>query len=211
MDNNNNNNDIPRTRAATHAGIHPAPPPIYGPRVVANPSTAMASPVAASADSSVAARAAARNVPASAGDDSSELPLLTMSEENDGAMAPLLDLDRDWTPVSRKTSRTHRERQTSLNRSKDTHSSASNSSSSDNESESTVARAMTEMSSEQLNALVRRHEAMTAQYCAALQARTPVPKATSKSPFTRSEGNAPNFGSLTPEISARPAARWWRR
>jgi hypothetical protein len=69
------------------------------------------------------------------------------------------------------------------------------------ESESTVARATHEMSSEQLDALVRHHEAITAQYRVALQARKVVPEATQKGQSTDIEGNVPSVGILIPDLT----------
>ncbi|KAJ6572594.1 hypothetical protein B0H10DRAFT_1964408 [Mycena sp. CBHHK59/15] len=222
MDNNNKNSNIPHTLAATRAGIHPAPPPIFsptaaptfafgtiGPGVTENPSvdaSASARPASASADVSVTVPMVARRVPALAGDDSSELPSFTRSEEKVGAVsltkASWVDIDEGWTPVTHKTSRTHRERRSSLNRSEHTNSNASDLGSSSDESESTVARTTNEMSSEELDALVRRHEAIIVQYRAALMARTPASKATTKGQSTRDEGNAPSIESLAPEVTS---------
>ncbi|KAJ6595366.1 hypothetical protein B0H10DRAFT_1960514 [Mycena sp. CBHHK59/15] len=179
-----------------------------GPGVTENPFDASASarPASASADVSVTVPTVARHVPALAGDDSSEFPSFTRCEEKVGAVglteASWVDIDEGWTPVTRKTSRTHRERRSSSNRSEHTNSNASDSGSSSDESESTVARATNEMSSEELDALVRRHEAILVQYRAALMARTPASKATTKGQSTRDEGNSPSIESLAPEVTS---------
>ncbi|KAJ7131296.1 hypothetical protein C8R44DRAFT_731533 [Mycena epipterygia] len=153
-------------------------------------------PASTPVGASATAPAVARPVTASAVDYSSELPLLTASEERFDAGGPtsasLVDLDGGWTPVSRRTSRTHRERHISSNRNDSTDGSASESNSSEYETESTIARATNDMSSEHLDALVRRHEAISAQYRAALLARTPVSNATLQSKVTQNEGNLPS-------------------
>ncbi|KAJ7082338.1 hypothetical protein C8R44DRAFT_904960 [Mycena epipterygia] len=153
-------------------------------------------PASTPVGASATAPAVARPVTASAVDYSSELPLLTASEERFDAGGPtsasLVDLDGGWTPVSRRTSRTHRERHISSNRNDSTDGSASESNSSDYETESTIARATNDMSSEHLDALVRRHEAISTQYRAALLARTPVSNATHQSKVTQNEGNLPS-------------------
>jgi len=125
-------NNIPHTRAATRAGIYPAPKPLYSPLALSFGSVGAGAQDVPSIDSSMmpAAVPAARPTPAQtagvsvtsvasqpstvgAGGFSSEMPLLTPSKEDTGVPgdAPALveDDDGGWTPVTHKTSRTHRE------------------------------------------------------------------------------------------------------
>ncbi|KAJ7804715.1 hypothetical protein B0H13DRAFT_2388198 [Mycena leptocephala] len=97
------------------------------------------------------------------GDTSSELPSLFNDSVDFSVLGtapapPENEDNRGWTPVTRKTSRSHRE-YSKLNRNKYSHNSVSDSSS---ESESTIAQATREMSRDDREALARRHEVYAA-------------------------------------------------
>ncbi|KAJ7504685.1 hypothetical protein B0H11DRAFT_1905294 [Mycena galericulata] len=197
-------NNTHHTRAATRAGVFEPPAPLFSPETRSPAATEAGSPKNPSAELSASAVAAAMVRPTYAsalgissvsrtGDNSSELPLLTKSDAKPDTpgVAPASDVedDGDWTPVTRKTSRSHREH--SSIRSKHTNNnSASNSSVSDSESESTFAKATHEMSIEDLDALVRRHEAITAQFRAMRSAREQALGTDQENVKLDSEGNA---------------------
>ncbi|KAJ7254943.1 hypothetical protein B0H12DRAFT_1071064 [Mycena haematopus] len=199
-------NNTHHTRAATRAGVFEPPAPLFNVKSLSPVTTEAGSTKVPSTEKSVSAAvpAAARPSYASAlgipsvshtGDNSSELPSLTRSDTKDNApsaaLAPGVD-DGGWTPVTRKTSRSHQEY--SSNRNKHTNSnSGSHSGDSDNESESTLAKATQEMSIEDLDALIRRHEAISAQFRAALSAREKASGIDSKKDVkSEKEGDAPD-------------------
>ncbi|KAJ6551483.1 hypothetical protein B0H19DRAFT_1296911 [Mycena capillaripes] len=220
----------PRTHASTRAGLYPAPTPLYSPLTLAfgtieagdidippidlsmgSVAISAARPAPASVEGSVTS--VSRPPSASrAGDISSDLPTLTRSEEDAGLHRDVQGPGKDdggWTPVTRKTSRNHRERR-SNNGSNHTSSYASDSAVSDSESESTYAQATHEMTRDDLEALVRRHEAITAQYHAQL-ARKAESETGQKSVKVDNSGNIPNVrksifdSELAPAFKARSA------
>ncbi|KAJ7192771.1 hypothetical protein C8J57DRAFT_1265102 [Mycena rebaudengoi] len=183
------------TRARTRAGEYPAPPPIFSPRLSFGSVAAGDYADTSAIDSSMRPVAlATRPAPASAvgisatpvasqpsalraGEHSSELSSAPNEVDFFGAIgdapAPIENVDDGgWTPVTRKTSRSHRERSNS-SRGNYTHNYASDSDASD--SESTYARATNEMSNEDLATLARRHEAYATQLREQM-ARNTVPK-----------------------------------
>jgi hypothetical protein len=103
--------------------------------------------------------------------DSFATPVLTASNEYAGApdelSVPVQDVDRGWTPVTCKTSRSHRERSNSGRRNHTNNKTADNLSSSDSESgdDSTLACTTHKLSQRELQDLMHRHEAIADQYC----------------------------------------------
>jgi hypothetical protein len=128
-----------------------------------------------------------------AGEISSLVSQLTPSEETTvafGEQPALVDADDSgWTPVTRRTSHTHRERSLSI-RSNDINSAPDANNSSEIEYESTIDQAADGMSHEELQASVHRHEAIAAQFCARL-ARKAVD----------SYQEETSFGEITPECN----------
>ncbi|KAJ7457025.1 hypothetical protein FB451DRAFT_1275659 [Mycena latifolia] len=200
-----NNKKTVYTRSAVRSGHHPAPAPLFSPQALAfgtveagatdipSLASAMGSaafkaarPSSASAEVRLATPVARSPSPAASSDGgfSSGLPILTMSNLDVGAAieSPTMDQDVDegWTPVTSKTSHSHRERGSS-NRSVHTvNSSASASSTSGSESESgtesTVAKATEDLSHSELEAIMRRHEQIAEQFRTRL-ARKAAPSA----------------------------------
>src|ERR1700761_3064886 len=140
------------TRAATRAGAYPAPPPLFSPQahhlsfgsVGAEEMLPLADDVYVPAVTSVTRPASAASA-LSAG-----FPSPVLSKEGSGAaefpLAPAGgDEDGGWTPVTRKTSRSHRESPHS-NRNLNTDSFSSSSKSSESDAESTIAKATHELS-----------------------------------------------------------------
>ncbi|KAK6978279.1 hypothetical protein R3P38DRAFT_3469860 [Favolaschia claudopus] len=137
----------------------------------ARPSVAIAArPAGALASGTVTPVA---RTPSDAGDVSSELPSLLESQVDFGGRGDLpvrgvSPVPRDsvddggWTPVTRKTSHSHRERSIS-NTSKVTSHSESEMRATKSGTESTVAQATHEMSPEELSTLAHRYEAYAAQ------------------------------------------------
>ncbi|KAJ7785167.1 hypothetical protein DFH07DRAFT_763773 [Mycena maculata] len=203
------NNPGHHTRAATRDGRYPAPPPLFAPTnlsfgsieagdseplTIAPAVRSVAIPAArttpASAAGSTVTPVTRRFSAARAGEISSEFPSLT-GDVDFGvpgvAPAPVQNTeDGDWTPVTRKTSRTHRERSGS-NRSRHTHN--NNASDSDaSESESTVEQATREMSREELATLARRHSVYAAQLRAEMERKSVLESTQENIPDI--EGNA---------------------
>ncbi|KAK6987968.1 hypothetical protein R3P38DRAFT_3445810 [Favolaschia claudopus] len=163
------------TRAATRAGVYPPPRPLYSPTLSygsisgedidalvgesAVPTvTSVTRPTAA--QSARAAPSGARITSSPSGDLSSALP--SLSESRVGVLVDVDDNDgRGWTPVTRKTSRTHREDNESV-RSESANDDTTPSEKAAN-TESTVAQATADMSNDELISLARRHEAFAAQ------------------------------------------------
>ncbi|KAJ7432702.1 hypothetical protein B0H11DRAFT_2378899 [Mycena galericulata] len=183
----------PHTRGATRAGVYPAPPSLFSPARISFGTAVTGDLLdldtpAIDPSMSISAASAARNPNASAslgtpvtsvarpsasaahtGDTSSELPAMLAGPVDWGVLgdlpAPPIETENTggWTPVTRKTSRSHRERSRS-NQNRYTHNSFSGLNS-DNEStsESTVVQATRELSHEDREALARRYEAFAAQ------------------------------------------------
>ncbi|KAK6997281.1 hypothetical protein R3P38DRAFT_3370354 [Favolaschia claudopus] len=164
------------TRAATRAGVYPPPRALYSPTLsygsisgedidalvgesVVPTVTSVTRPTAA--QSVRAAPSGARiSTPSPSGDLSSALP--SLSESRVGVLVDVDDNDgRGWTPVTRKTSRTHREDNESV-RSESANDDTTPSEKPAN-TESTVAQATADMSNDELISLARRHEAFAAQ------------------------------------------------
>ncbi|KAK7030089.1 hypothetical protein R3P38DRAFT_3514146 [Favolaschia claudopus] len=122
------------------------------------------------------------------GEISSELPSLSESGgagvlvDVEGPSVVEDDVGRGWTPVTRRTSRTHREDSQSV-RSEEHDSNASVPTSVEDKTvtASTVAQATEEMSQPQLVALARRHEAFAAQLRAKAIHMESVPPSTPRS------------------------------
>ncbi|KAJ6573643.1 hypothetical protein B0H10DRAFT_2236997 [Mycena sp. CBHHK59/15] len=214
----NNREHIVHTRAATRSGLLPAPKPLFSPQAITFGTTGvnlvdyplLAPASGVSVASAARPSASARPTPAPAGgipftsvsrtpspsvvddeENSSELPLLTRSNADAGARnssAAPGDLDEGWTTVSHKTSRSHRERRGSPSRVKHT----SNDNNSDSGSESTFAQATDEMSSEELQDLIRRHERIAEDFRLRLERKATPEK--SQLYTVDSSVNAPTFG-----------------
>lgn len=214
----------PHTRAATRAGVYPAPKPLYSPNALSFGTIeagdfdfpllapSMRPVTASAAGITVTSLTRPPNAP-SVGEQSSELPLLTQSDEDTDASGEATTSDEDgnggWTPVTRKTSRSHRERGIS---SRDNHtinsiSDSDASSVSDHETKSTVAHATDELSPEDLEALVRRHDAIANGFRAQIMRRaTPVKsKEEVKSDVTTDVPNARSSASQSAESAPGPA------
>ncbi|KAJ7454445.1 hypothetical protein FB451DRAFT_1518061 [Mycena latifolia] len=184
------------TRAATRDGKYPPPKPLYSPQTLA-----FGTIEAGALDvPSIAAPAAVRPTSASAEEllftpmmetpslsasgaeaISSALPVLTESNAGTGthdeASASGTFEVGGWTPVTRKTSRSHRERSNS-SRKIHTHNkflSDLSSSEPDSGSESTVDQATRDLNDDELQVLACRHEQIAAQFRAKM-ARKAVPE-----------------------------------
>ncbi|KAJ7745442.1 hypothetical protein DFH07DRAFT_963334 [Mycena maculata] len=169
----------------------PAPRPLYSPQALAfgtieagaldaptvasaaRPTTASAvRPTSASAEEDLITLRTPSPLTLGGGENSSALPSLTMSNVDAGvhdeASAP--GEDGGWTPVTRKTSRSHRERS---NSDISNHTNNSNVSAPDNTtfepengSETTMDQATNELSPEELDTLIRRQQNIVEQYLA---------------------------------------------
>ncbi|KAK6977982.1 hypothetical protein R3P38DRAFT_3376954 [Favolaschia claudopus] len=167
------------TRAATKAGVYPPPRALYSPTLsygsisgedidalvgesVVPTVTSVTRPTAA--QSARAAPLGARITPSPSGELSSALP--SLSESRVGVLVDVDDNDgRGWTPVTRKTSRTHREDNESVRSESGNDDTAPSTTPSEKPAttESTVAQATADMSNDELISLARRHEAFAAQ------------------------------------------------
>ncbi|KAJ7631827.1 hypothetical protein B0H17DRAFT_1282872 [Mycena rosella] len=205
------------TRARTGSGQATPPPPIYGPSPASPSPEVHSSPRPASLDaqSETAGHPDAspkhglsgadpeRGVFASGNSPSTEYPLTEFPSFNDeGGIASGPDEGADdggWTPVTRRTARTHSPRSNSPlhnNIVSNTPNANITVSTDDIASDSTVARATQEMSSEDLVAIAERYEALAAAARVDLARKTR--EQTNKSGETAGEtgGNSYLFGSV---------------
>ncbi|KAJ7654896.1 hypothetical protein B0H17DRAFT_1214189 [Mycena rosella] len=171
-------NKVYSTRARTRSGAAPPPPPLFDTQPTGALESgdsgveAIANAMKPSYASAVAGLAGASR----AGNNSPELP--SFSDEVIGGDYGLGSVSfehedgGEWTPVTRKTSHSHRERSTSRGK----YTPNNNNSANVSDSESTIEVATDSLSQDELAQLVRRHEAFTAQLRAKLlsNARTPV-------------------------------------
>ncbi|KAJ7742178.1 hypothetical protein DFH07DRAFT_964698 [Mycena maculata] len=187
------NNNIRVTRAAIRDGRHPAPKPLYSPQAlpfgnieagaldilldaptvtsVMRPTTASAvRPTPASAEEDLITLRTPSPLTLGGRENSSTLPSLMMSNVDAGvhneASAP--GEDGGWTPVTHKTSRSHRERS---NSDRSNHTNNNNVSALDNTTfepengpETTMDQATNESSPEELDTLIRRQQNIVEQY-----------------------------------------------
>ncbi|KAJ7774196.1 hypothetical protein DFH07DRAFT_767399 [Mycena maculata] len=194
MDNNNT-----RVTRATRDGRHPTPKPLYSPQALAfgtieagaldvlldaptitsvmRPTTASAvRPTPASVEEDLITLRTPSPLTLGGREDSSALPSLTMSNVDAGVHDEVSAPGKDggWTPVTRKTSRSHRERS---NSDRSNHTNNDNVSAPDNTtfepengSETTMDQATNELSTEELDTLIRRQQNIVEQ-CLALKAQ----------------------------------------
>ncbi|KAJ7735836.1 hypothetical protein DFH07DRAFT_967030 [Mycena maculata] len=190
-----NNNNIRVTCATTLMADTPLPGPLYSPQALAfgtieagaldvlldaptvpsaaRPTTASAvRPTSASVEEDLITLRTPSPLTLGCGENLSALPSLTMSNVDAGVhdKASVPREDGGWTPVTRKTSRSHRER-SNLDRSN--HTNNNNVSAPDNTtfepengSETTMDQATNELSPEELDTLIRRQQNIVEQYLA---------------------------------------------